>query len=106
MLGFILYVKAITNSFISSTYIFHISSKKKKKGLNAILVNQLCSGIDSTAELKPNQFKKKALMLYISVQSKRQSNLVLNRKPIYAIKLNLDKKSDVQISNIKHSRRY
>lgn len=59
MLGFILYVKAITNSFISSTYIFHISSKKKK-GLNAILVNQLCSGIDSTAELKPNQFKKKS----------------------------------------------
>lgn len=105
MLGFILYVKAITNSFISSTYIFHISSKKKK-GLNAILVNQLYSGIDSTAELKPNQFKKNALMLYISVQSKRQSNLVLNRKPIYAIKLNLDKKSEVQISNIKHSRRY
>lgn len=105
MLGFILYVKAITNSFISSTYIFHISSKKKK-GLNAILVNQLYSGIDSTAELKPNQFKKKALMLYISVQSKRQLNLVLNRKPIYAIKLNLDKKSEVQISNIKHSRRY
>lgn len=60
MLGFILYVKAITNSFISSTYIFHISSKKKKRGLNAILVNQLCSGIDSTAELKPNQFKKKS----------------------------------------------
>lgn len=42
MLGFILNVKTIRNAYISSTYIFNISSKKKKKGLNAILVNQLC----------------------------------------------------------------
>ena len=31
MLGFILNVKTIRNAYISSTYIFNISSKKKKK---------------------------------------------------------------------------
>ena len=37
MLGFILNVKTIRNSYISSTYIFNISSKKKKKKKKALM---------------------------------------------------------------------